>query len=176
MALNPNVFAAEITEAYKLAANLDSNLEPTGHPTLPNNFASAFSSAMNSLLSGGVVQGTLNTGANTSELENILNNLSNSESDVDAIGNAFASLMSNVCTTNGTPAHGGVSVVNVTNDASSKGTNIANIIKSEITDQRKSPPYQNLANAFISAIGIITWQVTERYSNGSTQTHNVSMV
>lgn len=175
MALNPNVFAAAITEAYKLAANLDSNLEPIDHPTLPNNFVSSFGSAMNSLLSGGGVPGTSNTGANTSGLENILSNLSNSESDVDALGEAFASMMSNVCITPGSPAHGGVAVISVTNDASSKGVQVASLLKSKITNQLHTPPYTNFADAFMSAVGTITWTVTELYSDSTTQSHNVKM-
>lgn len=175
MALNPSAFASSITSAHRSASNLDADLKPIGTPTLPNNFSSDFGDAMSLLIAGGTVAGAINTGADPSAIQSAIDSISNTEADADNIGGAFANMMSTVAITPGTPAHGGTAVVSVENDASSKGSEISNIIKSKITDKEQSPPYENLADAMIEAIGTITWKVTEVYSNGSTQTHDVHM-
>lgn len=82
---------------------------------------------------------------------------------------ALANYWSTVLIVPGAPAHGGVSVVSVVNDAASKVSSFEAAITASLTTDYKYPVMVHfIENVESIALPDVTWTVTERFSNGST--------
>lgn len=174
MALSPGSCAVNVLEAYKPSAGLLDDMTPDSNdvgvipPPETNTFAADFASAYDDYAKDGEVLGALNVGGDTGTIQSLLEGInSDTGIDIDEFAQAFADYWSGVAVENGTPSHGGVSVVSVENDCASKASEIASAIRAEVTDQDTKPYYENLINAIQSVIETSEWTVKEKMSDGS---------
>lgn len=175
MALDPTTAASGITSAYLDAASLNAdgtpNLDEDGQPVPPaGNFPADWASAYDTYAAAGEVPGADNIGRSPSILQQFLAGLSGATS-ASAFASALADYWATVAVQPGDPAHGGVLVTDVTNDAASQASAFEAAITASLTSEESKPYFL----AFVSNVQemgakAVTWQVTEQFSDGSTQT------
>lgn len=94
------------------------------------------------------------------------------EGVITIIAEGFADYWSTACVTPGEPAHGGVSVVSISNDSSSKVSEYYSAIVNSYRDEYETPFYLHFISNVESVVKQVIWKVTELMSDGSTQTFN----
>lgn len=161
MALNPASAAAAISAAYQDASGIDASGNPTG--AMPaGNYPADFASAYNDYAMAGVVPGAENTGGDASILEAALTSATSSPATITTLATAFANYWATVAIDPGTPAHGGVSVVSVSNNAATLAALFEAAINASITDEDSSPWFETfISNVQDMAVANIVWTVTE---------------
>lgn len=166
MALDPAKGAADIAEAYQLAAAIDADGQPTGAApsgTFPADFATAY----DDYAALGIVLGADNTGGNKSFIETALEN----GVDTAGLAQAFADYWATVALDPGDPAHGGTAVVSVVNDAATKVALFEAAISASITDVESKPWFSVFVNNIQTmAVSTIVWTVTELMPPAATPT------
>lgn len=166
--LNASSLSSNLFSTLQQVANLDSDGIQVGTPPTPDNtFATQFAILYDQYAAQGVVAGAINSGGDPSSLASTLSNLPNSTVSRSQLANALAAYWSDIAVDNGVPAHGGVSVVNVTNNASSKVSDFLSAINSSVRDTESRPFFLEFINNIESVVKSINWTVTERMSNGS---------
>lgn len=165
MALVPSFAASEIFLALRAIAGLDSNGDAIyiPPPPPPIDFPSAWATAYDNYGKAGVVLGAVNEGGNAGPIESFLRGgVNNDDATIVSFANSLVSYWSGVALIPGEPAHGGVSVVSVVNDAASQVGAFESAIRSSMTSSRSEPFFQvlieNIQNIGVAAI---TWTVTE---------------
>lgn len=159
--LNPATASYAITDAYLLAASINSDGTPTGNPP-QGDYPAAFSQSIDDYAQEGLVPGAVNTGGDASIIENFMRNIDGTAAGVQAFALALASYWATVAVTPGAPAHGGTAVVSVVNDAMAHVADFAAAISASITSSEQTPYFQHLiANIETMAVKKIIWTVTE---------------
>lgn len=178
MALNNSIAIETILPAIKKAASLNDDFEPkknedgqTLQPSVSNNFEDEFANAYNEYAKSGIVMGALNEGAPTSIISDFIKAAPNSTASIDLMALGLGEYWSRVAIIPSVPAFGGVSVLNVSNNANTKVNDFRSAILNSITDQREDTPYKTLFDNLEVVIKSITWFVTELKSNGTTVIH-----
>lgn len=181
--LNPQDAANGIAEAYLYAAGLNEDgspiLDANGEPIYPDapDFPGAFADAYDAYAKAGVVAGAKNNGGQAALLKTAVAAMDNSSSSIDVLAQAMASYWATVALEPGTPAHGGVGVVSVANDAAAQISAFKAAITASITDQIKKPYFLHfIQNVQSIGVAAVTWQVTETFANGSSATFPVKIV
>lgn len=142
----------------------DPDPEPEPDPEPPAfDFPSAWATAYDNYGKAGVVLGAINEGGNKGALDSFLRGgVNNDDATITAFAVALASYWADVALIPGDPAHGGISVVSVANDAGSQVSAFESAIRSSMTSSRSEPFFkvliENIQNIGVSAI---TWTVTE---------------
>lgn len=159
--LNPTSASTPIAAAYLLAAGLNSEGKPSGKaPT--GNFAAAWGQSYNAYAIAGVVPGALNAGGDTSGIENFLSSVDNSTATAGRFAQALADFWATVAIEPGQPAHGGINVISVTNDAAEHVSAFQSAINASVTNEVRAPYFLHLIdNIQAIAVAQITWTVTE---------------
>lgn len=163
MALDPMTASSAIAQAYLTYAGLDSNGEISGAEPMQNDYPAEFASAYNDYAKAGIVLGAENQGGDASILESFMNGLSESSpSNVTAFAQALADFWATVAIQPGPAEHGGMSVSNVINNASSLTGAFEAAINASLTTSESKPYFYDLINN-IEAIAVsqIIWTVTE---------------
>lgn len=164
MSLDPYVFSDSIETDAKLFLSLDDNYKPLydENKKVKNsygNYIELFSSAYENYSLTGTVLGAEHGSQQKSFLEVFLGLYSNNIVD---FATALANYWSTVLLVNGTPMHGGVSVISVTNDAILHIPEFIQAIESSYTTDLYNPMFHNLINNIEHiALPSITWVVTE---------------
>lgn len=168
MALNPNLMAQNLWNVLKPVAALNddgtpSDNEPTG------DFTAGFVSALNDYASSGEVDGAENSGGDTSMITSVINQAkaTGGNVDVSAFAFAMANFWSTVAVDPGDPAHGGNSVVSVTNNALGHVSDFESAIMASFRTTDTKPYFQHFVqNLQNMAISKITWTVIEMMDTG----------
>lgn len=161
MALTPSTASYAITDAYLLAAGLDSTGKPSGDSP-QGDYPAAFATGYNDYAKEGIVLGADNSGGNKSIIEDFMRGVSSRSQTITDFAQALADYWSTVALANGLPMHGGIEVVSISNDAASHVANFEAAILASIT-QTESKPYfhQFVSNIETMAVRQIIWTVTE---------------
>lgn len=148
--------------------NCDPVPDPDPEPDPPSfDFPSVWATAYDNYGKAGVVLGAENEGGNRGALESFLRGgVNNNDATITAFAVALATYWADVALINGDPAHGGLSVVSVSNDAMSHVGAFETAIRSSMTSSRSEPFFQVLVEN-IQSIGVsaVTWVVTEMIEN-----------
>jgi hypothetical protein len=174
MALSASSLAANIALAYQNFSNtnadgtpiIDSENTPTP-PSASNNFETIFANDYNTYGTAGIVLGAINSGGDTSGFVNVIGSINNSSGFISAFASALVTYWSTAALINGTPAHGGVSVSKVVNDAGTKQSAFESAISSSYTQSKSEPFYLNFVQNIENVVKTIQWTVTEIMPNGS---------
>lgn len=172
MSLTPSIFTNEFESFMRRYISLDDSFQPIyeGNSIVPSygDYPSKFASAYETYSLSGVVLGAVHGAQQPSILESFLRSWnSNSRSSVTEFATALASYWSTVLVVPGSPAHGGVSVVSVTNDSTSHISEFESAILATITTSFYRPIFINLINNIESiALPSVTWYVTELVDQG----------
>lgn len=175
MALDSIVFSDEIIQGYLDFTALDSSGEPiTDSDGVPvsgsGDFAQVFTDATEQHSLTGAVPGAVHGSQDTSIVYSYMSGLTQPGATVPNFATMLANYWSTVLIVNGAPAHGGVSVVSVVNDAASKVSLFEQAVNSALTQSESKPWFETLATNIESiALPGVTWTVTELMPNGSTQ-------
>lgn len=182
MTLNVQTAISKIVPALQEACGLDSNFEPLKNPdgstTVPpssNSFPADFAAAYNDYASDGDVDGAENIGGDPSILEAAIADGSNTPSVISGIADALATYWSTIAIIPSSPAFGGVSVIAVENNASTKTGEFEDAINSTITTIRADVPYQAMIEAVEAVVKDITWFITESQTTGAPITHETNI-
>lgn len=156
MALNPSVASTAITSSYTLLVGLE---DKYGDVDYPMDFAVAYDTYARQ----GEVLGAINEGGNPAILANFLRSIpGDSPATVRAFAQAFANYWSEVCITPGSPAHGGTSVIEVTNNALDLVAAFEAAIRTSLTTQEMKPYFYHFINNLEAiAVSQIVWTITE---------------
>lgn len=132
-------------------------------------YAPLFATEYDTYAAGGVVPGAVNTGGTAALLEAFVAGVVSGPTVIDDFADALAQYWATVAIAPGSPAHGGSSVVSVTNDAASQTAAFKSAIEATIT-AADTPPYFQSLYANIESIGLaaVTWTVTELISGTPT--------
>lgn len=159
--LTPATASDPIAAAYLLAAGLDANGKPSGNPPA-GDLAAAWAQNYNNYATQGIVPGALNTDGATSSIEQFFSEVNSSSAMARKLAQALADFWATVAIDPGEPAHGGTSVISVTNDAAAQVGAFEAAIMASITTEERKPYFQHLiANIQSTAVAGITWTVTE---------------
>ena len=165
MALIPAVAAAQIWEHYRDAASLDASGNPIPSPPT-GDFPANWATAYDTYAAGGEVPGAQNQGGNKIIIEAFLRGLV-SKDNVIEFAEVLANYWATVAVIPGAPAHGGTSVISVTNDAASKVGLFESAIRASITESRSEPFFQHfIENVQNIAVSQVIWSVTEDTPSG----------
>lgn len=162
MALIPNIASSGIYTGYMDVAGLDESGVVDPKPAV-GDFAKNWADSYNSYAKEGSVLGALNTGGNTGPIEAFFNSsLPNSSSSIIVFATALAEFWADVAIDAGMPAHGGSTVISVTNDALLHIPAFQQAILATLTSSESKPYFFSLIDN-IQKIGVsaITWTVTE---------------
>lgn len=161
MALTPTTASYAITDAYLLAAGLDSSGKPSGNPA-SGDYPSAFAAGYDNYAKEGIVLGAENNGGTKMIIETFLRGVSSRSQTITDFAQALAEYWATVAITPGLPAHGGIEVVSISNDALSHVADFETAIRASIT-QTESKPYfhQFVSNIETMAVRKIIWTVVE---------------
>ena len=169
MALIAANAASDISTAYNAYAAINAAGQPTGEPS-SGNFAAGFASAYHNYASAGQVLGAISGGGNQSIIQNFMDSVQSNSQAIPDFAKALADYWAGVAVKPGTPAHGGVSVVSVTNDAASKVSAFLSAITESYTTDKTDPGFQQLIeNIENIALTAVTWTVTEQMPDGGSQ-------
>lgn len=167
MALDPTVAASGITDVYLQIAGLKADGTPDPDAVPSGDFPTGFAGAYDTYAKDGVVAGATNSGGDTSILSGFLSGAGQPVAASD-FALAFAEYWGTVAVSPGAPAHGGVSVVSVTNDAIAHVSDFEAAIAASTTNQLSMPFYlafiQNLESM---AVSLIQWTIVEMMPSGS---------
>lgn len=167
MALDPSSCAADIWSAYQSAAGLDSEGKPSGAAAAPDAFPADFAGAYDDYARAGVVPGATTGDEDPGPIEEALGD----QVDLDTLAQAFADYWATVLLVPGEPAHGGVLVTSVANDAAGQSAAFKSAIEVSITSKASTPYFEAfIANIEAMGVAAITWTIVEQFSDGSTQT------
>lgn len=159
--LNPASASTPIAAAYLLAAGLNSEGKPSGNAPA-GDFATAWARSYNAYASAGVVPGSVNTGGDASGIEQFFNSVDNSTAMAGQFAQALADFWATVAIEPGQPAHGGINVISVTNDAAAHVSAFESAIHASVTNAVRAPYFLHLIeNIQAIAVAQITWTVTE---------------
>lgn len=172
MSLNVSSLSSNIKSIYQTKTGLDNSLsivgnEPHSNIQLDFDFASEFGQHYNNYGKKGIVLGAVNNGGGFSQIISAMTNLNNNKANISLLGASFAQYWSTVALINGSPAHGGVSVASVTNNAMSKASAFKSAIESSYTQNRLEPPFQQFLSNIEQVVKSIQWTVVEIMPNGS---------
>ena len=175
MSLSPEKGASLIAENYKLFAGIDSDGMPTGAES-EGDYPLLFSSSYDDYASDGVVPGAKNLKRSQAVIESFMRSLSGGSSAIRDFAIALASYWATVAVDQGSPAHGGISVLSVSNNALSKVDLFESAILASYTTVESKP----WALDFISkierlAVKDVIWTVTELMPNGSVASFSESI-
>lgn len=162
--LTPSVASSAIAAAYVLAAGLNADGTPSGNPPA-GDYPASFAAAYDAYVQEGVVPGAENTGGNINILDAVLR--SGGNISVNTLAQAFADYWATVAVTPGDPAHGGTTVVSVTNNASSMISVFAQAIQSSLTSVESKPYFHQFISNLQGAAQQIVWTVTELVAGSS---------
>lgn len=159
--LNASQCAENITNAYLPAAGLTANGEPSTEPPT-GDYPAAFAAAYNNYAKKGIVLGATNNGGDATIIEMFMRGVSSRSQTITDFAQALAEYWATVAITPGLPAHGGIEVVSVSNNALSHYADFEAAIRASIT-QTESKPYfhQFVSNIETMAVRKIIWTVTE---------------
>lgn len=162
MALNPEACAAAWATAYQ--------------PIIDTGDAEAYPQTVAALYDDYSAEGEVAGAFNEGGSEGILTDALGKNTTPAELAQAFADYWATVAIIPGEPAHGGTTVLSVTNDALNQVGQFEQAIIESITDEPREPLFlhfvENLENI---GIGAITWFVTEQFADGSTQTFEVNI-
>lgn len=164
-----------IWEVLRVACSLTIDGEPlldeTGnpYPADTSGWPDGFATGYDDYASAGVVPGASNSGGDKSILANFM---ASETGGVTAFATALANYWATVAVDPGSPAHGGVAVAGVVNDAASQISAFEAGIQASITTERSTPYYYQFVNN-IQTISLpqVTWFITEVKSSGGTATY-----
>ena len=179
MSLNPNTLADTLWSVLQdvAALNPDGTPKPKGVPRT-GNYAAGFATALQTYGASGVVPGALNNGGDPSAIQQLLTSKAASKTPIDVteLALAFAEYWHTVAVEPGEPAHGGTSVVSVTNNALGQVSAFEQAIMTSMTTVEMKPYYlhfiQNLQDIAISSI---MWTVIEAFPTGGPQAFEESI-
>lgn len=171
MALIPASAASGISSAYNIFAAIDGSGQPTGQPS-SGNYAAVFADSYHNYANAGIVPGAVSGGGSKSILQTFMDQVNSAGSSVTEMAQAFTDYWSGVAIQPGLPAHGGVSVVSVTNNAASKYGDFVSAINASYTTSKTDPGFLNLIQNVEGVVKSITWIITEQMSGGGTQAFN----
>ena len=124
-------------------------------------YGAVFSAAYNTYATAGVLLGATNTGGTASILSAFIDGRSSQVATQDGFAQALADYWSGVAVIPGTPAHGGLSVESVVNDATSHVATFKAAIVASITDTDTTPYFETLIYNIQTALASVVWTVTE---------------
>lgn len=177
MALSASSLASDIKASYLSFSGVDSDGSPIfsgdnkspNPPPESNNFPADFASKYNNYGKSGVVLGAINNGGNTSGLSSVLGSINNSPAFIPAFAAALVTYWGSTALINGAPAHGGVAVESVTNNAGSKQSAFEGAISISYTQNRSEPFYQVFIQNIENVVKSIEWTITEKMPDGSSK-------
>lgn len=157
MALDPMVASSTISKAYLDFVGLDKDGKPTGNPPT-GDYPALFAAGYKEYAEQGIVLGADNSGSDESIIEFAIGKTTT----VTELATAFANYWATVAILPGTPAHGGISVVSVVNDAATRVSSFEAAIEASMTTKESKPYFYNLVNNIETmAVSTIIWTVTE---------------
>lgn len=176
MALNPSTASEAITSAYLDAASLNAdgspNLDESGQPVPPEgDFPADWAQGYDVYAAAGEVPGADNSGRSPGILESVLRDgMSTQGPSVTDLAQALAEYWATVAVEPGSPAHGGVSVVSVENDAIAQVAAFESAIQASITQEERTPYFlEFVSNVESIGVGAVTWSVSEQMPDGTVQ-------
>lgn len=140
---------------------LDSNGYPIG-PNEANTFPDQFAQAYHQYSLDGSIPGAQHGSENPSIIANAFRSSSvGSRSMIDVLASAFSSYWAGVLVVPSAPAHGGNSVVSVTNNALALQSSFRDEIINSMRDTPSLPNYQNFISNIETVVKSIVWDVVE---------------
>jgi len=166
--LTPTIFTQEFDDFMKRFISLNDEFQPiySNGQISPSvgDYPSRFASAYETYSLSGVVPGALHGSQSPSILESFFRSHSTS---ITQFATSLADYWSSVLLVPGPPAHGGIQVLEVTNDASSQVSAFESAIRASITTSLVTPVFSNLINNIETiALPTVTWTVTELVDQG----------
>lgn len=129
-------------------------------------YADDFAAAYDTYAKEGVVLGATNSGGDTTSILSVMR--TDTHINVTEFAQAFATYWSTVAVDPGAPAHGGVSVAGVVNDAMDHVGDFEAAILASLTTEESKPYYHKfLRNLENMAVKKINWTITEVMPTGS---------
>lgn len=128
-----------------------------------SSFADDFAKAYDDHAAEGIVLGALNVGGAKDIISTFLKTVKDGDTDtVDRFAKALAAFWLTVAIVPGVPAHGGISVASVINDAMAHEADFKAAIEASITTEESKPYYFSLVdNIQKMAVSLIIWTVVE---------------
>lgn len=167
--MDASVFTSNFYPTFQSFCSLDSDfnvrtkdtgdyvtaVDPSG------DFGAVFASSYEKYSVTGTVLGASHGSQDPSLLENFINGLSGATTVTD-LATVFANYWATVAILPGSPAHGGLSVVSVVNDAAAKVSLFEAAITASIGNKINRPFYEEFINNLYNiAVSNIVWTVTE---------------
>lgn len=113
----------------------------------------------------GVVLGAENAGGDVSILVSALNSVKGQYpsygASIDILANGLAQYWATVAVEEGTPAHGGIEVISVVNNAATLAPAFKAAITSSVTQNRSEPFFKVFVDNIENVVSTIIWSVTE---------------
>lgn len=158
MTLDSRFASDQITESFFKITGIGADSKPDGRGDSMEDYPKLFAEAYQKYAERGIVLGAENSESDASILEAALGrNIS-----VNDLATAFANYWSTVAVVPGVPAHGGMRVISVINDAVAKIPLFRAAIRSSITSTESKPYFFNFINNIETiAVSNIVWTVTE---------------
>lgn len=162
MALSPPKAASAIYLALQDVSGLDADGNPDPKPATKD-FPAGFAEGYDAYAKDGLVLGAENEGGEKIILEDFLRSgFPNSPATTLLFATAFAEYWDTVAVSPGTPSHGGIATVSVTNDALDYIALFEAAILASLSSIKSTPFFLNLiTNIEEIAVSAITWTVTE---------------
>lgn len=176
MALDSIVFSNELEDGYKKFIGVDGNGVPVaGDDGMPvpsqGNYEEIFADAIEAHSLTGEVPGAEHGNQDKTIIEDFIASFSDNSSGVIEFATALANYWATVLIVPGSPAHGGVEVTDVVNDAANRVSAFEDAITASITQEYKYPWMEHfIINVESIALPQVIWTVTELMSDGTTQT------
>lgn len=168
--LTSNIFSQEFDDFMKRYISLDNEFQPIyeGGDISPSvgDYPSKFASAYETYSLSGEVLGANHGSQEPSILETFLRSHNTS---ITQFAMSLADYWSTVLIVPGEPAHGGVQVVQVTNNATSQLSSFESAIRATLTTSLTLPVFSTLINNIeVIALPSVTWTITELMDRGGT--------
>jgi hypothetical protein len=163
MALSPMNGSAMLMTALSKAAAITSDGKPTGAQADTSTFPVDFATGYNNYAKAGIIPGAAPGSEQPSIISNFLEGAKSAGgADVAEFALALAEYWATVLTSPGAPAHGGMSVISVTNNAILHVDDFEAAIKASMTSSESKPYYfAFVSNVENIAVKKIIWTVTE---------------